>query len=139
MDKFKMDQKVYDYTYGWGKIIMICKENRLIVQYSRDLRVDYTKNGFRYLNSNNIISDLPTLATKEYSLNGFTQEPQINYNIYIGKWGKFWDSDNEKDFVISILYYYNDENEYKFITNDDKCYEFFEPLSKEQIEILNLN
>lgn len=137
--EFKINQKVFDYSYGWGKIIIIYKENKLTVLYSGDLKVEYTKKGFRYLNNTNIISSLPTLATEEYTLNGFTQEYKEDYVQYIGKWGKFWDEDFDKDFVISILYYYNDENEYKFITNDDKCYEFFEPLTEEQIRVLGLN
>lgn len=136
---FKINQKVFDYSYGWGKIVIIYKEDRLTVLYSGDLRVDYTKKGFVYLNNTNIISSLPTLATKEYTLNGFTQEEQIDYEQYIGKWCKFWDSDSDKDFVISTFYFYNDENEYKFITNDDKCYEFFKPLTEEQIRVLNLS
>ena len=135
---FKINQKVFDYSYGWGKIVIIHKEDRLTVLYTGDLRVDYTKNGFTYLNNTNMISSSPTLATKEYTLKGFTQEEQIDYKQFEGKWGKFWDSDCEKDFVVSILYCYNHENQYEFITNDDHCYEFFEPLTEEQIKILNL-
>lgn len=41
---FKINQKVFDYSYGWGKIVIIYKEDRLTVLYSGDLRVDYTKN-----------------------------------------------------------------------------------------------
>lgn len=136
--KFKVNQKVFDYSYGWGKVSEIHEDTSLSVYYRKlDFYVLYCEDGSYFFRDK--IASKPVLATEEYTLNGFTQEYKPSYEDYFGKWGKFWDSDSDTDFVVSILYYYNDENDYKFITNDDHCYEFFEPLTEEQIKVLDLS
>lgn len=135
--KFKLNQKVFDYSYGWGKVSEIFKNTSFSVYYSKfHLYILYREDGSYYYKEG--LDTKPVLATEEYTLKGFTQKEQIDYNQLVGKWGKFWDRDSDKDFLVSILHCFNHYDQYEFVTKDDKCYEFFEPLTEEQIEILNL-
>lgn len=135
--KFKLNQKVFDYSYGWGKVSEIFKNTSFSVYYSKfRLYILYREDGSYYYKEG--LDTKPVLATEEYTLKGFTQKEQIDYNQLVGKWGKFWDRDSDKDFLVSILHCYNHYDQYEFVTKDDKCYEFFEPLTEEQIKILNL-
>lgn len=144
---FRVNQKVFSYAYGWGRIVSISetedytKEPVITFKNTEDLYDFYDLEGRFVILSYNIIiyrSENPVLATEEYTLNGFTQKEKVNYEDYIGKWGKFWDRDSDKDFLVSILHCFNHYDQYEFVTKDDKCYEFFEPLTEEQIKILNL-
>lgn len=135
--KFKLNQKVFDYSYGWGKVSEIFKNTSFSVYYSKfRLYILYREDGSYYYKEG--LDTKPVLATEEYTLKGFTQKEQIDYNQLVGKWGKFWDRDSDKDFLVSILHCFNHYDQYEFVTKDDKCYEFFEPLTEEQIKILNL-
>lgn len=135
--KFKLNQKVFDYSYGWGKVSEIFKNTSFSVYYSKfRLYILYREDGSYYYKEG--LDTKPVLATEEYTLKGFTQKEQIDYNQLVGKWGKFWDRDSDKDFLVSILHCFNHYDQFEFVTKDDKCYEFFEPLTEEQIKILNL-
>lgn len=138
---FKINQKVFDYSYGWGVIITEYFDGSISVKYSNsksEINILYNKDG-SYANGNPNVVAKPVLDTEEYTLNGFTQKEQIDYEQYLGAWGKFWNYDSGNDILVSTLYYYNDENDYKFITDNDEAYEFFEPLTEEQIKVLGLN
>nr|DAK62419.1 MAG TPA: hypothetical protein [Caudoviricetes sp.] len=82
----------------------------------------------------------PTLATKEYYLEGFTQEPQIDYREYIDNWGKFGFSKDEIE-IIGVLKDFRETSEglKYFYPFDDRNidYEYFEPLSDEEMKYLN--
>ena len=144
---FKVNQKVFDYSYGWGRIVSIeetsdkSNEPVITVRFVEDTYIHYDLEGRHVRLNYNIIRDRssnPVLATEEYTLYGFTQEPKEDYSEYIGKWGKFWNYDSGNDILISTLYFYNTGNDYKFITNNDEAYEYFEPLKEEEIKILKL-
>ena len=120
-----------------GKVSEIFKNTSFSVYYSKfRLYILYREDGSYYYKEG--LDTKPVLATEEYTLKGFTQKEQIDYNQLVGKWGKFWDRDSDKDFLVSILHCFNHYDQYEFVTKDDKCYEFFEPLTEEQIKILNL-
>lgn len=131
---FKLNQRVFDFFFGWGTVKEI-EKSHLSVLFDKKPEMEI------WYNLKGIITDNltlePTLATKEYTLSGFTQEPIINWSDYIGKWGKFWDEDSF-DFIISKLYFYNEENNAKFITSDNCPFYNFKPLSEEQLKILGL-
>lgn len=72
--KFKTEQRVFDYLYGSGYVKSINEFNNLQVSFDNcNFEVWYDKNG--YLIDNKVVLK-PTLATKEYSLKGFTQKEQ---------------------------------------------------------------
>lgn len=84
MSKFEVNQKVFDYSYGWGKIIKIIttsdssKEPIIVFINNKDIYNIYDLEGRNVCLIDNIIkyrADKPTLATKEYYLEDFTQEP----------------------------------------------------------------
>jgi hypothetical protein len=134
---FKVGQKVYDQIFFPGKegtIVDIVNGG----DFPLTIRVDFTLLYYR-LDGSFGLNTAVTLSTKPYILEmkGFTQEPVEDYSDYIGKWGKFWDEDTF-DFVISKLDFYNEENIAKFITSDEQSFNFFEPLTEEQVKILNL-
>jgi hypothetical protein len=135
---FKIDQKVFDYSYGWGKVKIIYKEDRLTVHFPKDLRVDYSKNGCRFLSAvKGDVSEYPTLATKEYTLCGFTQESQIDWEYYIGKWCIFKDIDSDPIYIDRLESV--DERGYFYNEREGNFWLTCKPLTEEQIKILNLH
>jgi hypothetical protein len=138
---FKKGDRVFDIRYGWGKVV--CKDKAILfpiyVQFDDDDDaqeiVFYTSDG------KNMPGDkLPLLSFTEYTLHmqGFTQEKPVNYEEYIGKWGKFWSS-GKNDMIIARLISHTDNvfEDYSF-KSTDSWYKNFEPLTEEQIKILNL-
>ena len=94
--------------------------------------ISYTADGKKSL-----ISVAPTLSFTEYGLNNkFTQKRPINYNDYIGKWGKFW-NDNPKYFTIGILKGYEQDG-HKPFQSVSLDFQKFKPLTEEQVKILEL-
>lgn len=68
---FKVGDKVFDYQFGWGKVI---NDNwgpkyPIEVQFNKSFKWSYTKDGRIYDNCIN-----PTLSLTEYTLEGFSQE-----------------------------------------------------------------
>ena len=136
---FKVGDRVFDYAYGWGKVTGIegCKALKVtfehIDDFGKNIRLLYNEQGKEILSKN------ITLSFTEYTLQGFSQERLVNYEEYIGKWGKFWNSGDKV--VIDILAEIDTE-EYgrmvfgPYITN--MYYDNFKPLTEEQIKILEL-
>ena len=150
MSKFEVNQKVFDYSYGWGKIVKITttsdssKEPIIVFINNKDIYNFYDLEGRNVWLINNIIKYRAvnsTLATKEYYLEDFTQEPQINYTKYINKWGKFGFSEDKIE-IIGILKDFREtlEGLKYFYPFEDRYinYEYFEPLTDEQLKILGL-
>ena len=81
-------------------------------------------------------SNIGVLSFTEYTLKGFTQERPVNYEEYIGKWGKFW-NDNPKYFTIGILKGY-EQGGHKPFQSVSLDFQNFQPLTDEQIKTLNL-
>lgn len=77
------------------------------------------------------------LSFTEYTLQGFSQERPINYEVYIGKWGRFFDK-NEIHIAIDKLVDYHGSSADAPFESRFAHYSNFEPLTEEQIKILNL-
>lgn len=147
MSKFEVNQKVFDYSYGWGKIVKIAttsdnsKEPIIVFINNKDIYSFYDLEGRNVCLIDNIIkyrADKPTLATKEYNLKDFTQEKQIDYSDYLGKYGMFWDED-KKFPLIAILESFINDNSYPFKSCGGMgYYSNFEPLTDEQLKVLGL-
>ena len=135
--KFKADQRVFDFFFGWGTI------KKIETKYISVLFDKKPKEEIWYHLNGTIceqVTDKPTLATKEYALEGFTQEPIIDYSEYFGTWGVFYDDmeDFENTNRIGKLYSYEKDSIYPFKSCEDESYKNFKPLTEEQIKILNL-
>ena len=89
--EFYVNQNVFDYTLKFGTVVQINQtangEKYFVVNFERiknsvyyDLtgRLIIMNKGYVHTRAVN-----PTLATKEYFVEEFTQEPQIDYTKYI--------------------------------------------------------
>ena len=143
--EFYVNQNVFDYVFKFGTVVQINQtangEKYLVVMFGN------IKNPINYDLTGRLI-DLqqgyvrvravnPTLATKEYYVEEFTQEPQINYNDYIDSWGKFGYSKDEIE-IIGVLKDFRETSEglkyfYPFIDRNVN-YEYFEPISDEEYQ-----
>lgn len=138
---FKVGDRVFDIKHGWGTVALRLKESE--DPYYR-WRVDFTYHRESYTDEGKSkISDAyRSLSFTEYDLinGGFSQKrPPINYNDYIGKWGKFTDVSNNNDFVIGRLSSFKVSNdETYFATESGDAYNTFESLTEEQIKVLGL-
>ena len=133
---FKVGDRVYDATFGWGIVASVNKATLLpiTVKFVRD-KIFYTTDGKLYTTAIK-----PTLSFREYSLQGFSQKNPIDYKKYIGKWGKFW-NDNLVNIFIDVLdnIYEEDDGSIKFISCEiNSQYKNFEPLTEEQLKVLGL-
>lgn len=143
---FEVDQKVFDYAFEQGTIVNIhqttsCEKYLVVIFESNKNPINYDisgrllildKDGYPYVRAVN-----PTLATKEYYLENFTQEPQIDYTKYINSWGKFGFSKDEIE-IIGVLKDFRETSEglKYFYPFEDKNidYEYFEPISDEEYQ-----
>ena len=129
---FKVGDIVFDIRFGWGEVKEIQKDGTHVIKVDFDnYSSNYTRDGKDYH------TDLsPILSFTEYNLidGGFSQERPIDYGEYIGKWGKFWN--DKKEYIVSKLERYSSEG--FRTTTSIALYKFFEPLTEEQIKILNL-
>ena len=138
MQKFKLNQDVYDTTYGWGKVVERkedCYDYPIKVEFYHRQKglplLEYTIGGVLRGGT------FKTLSTRSYQLVGFCQEDKLPFEDCLYKWGMFRNS-FENDIVISKLTLYVKENEHAFKTTDKTFYKFFEPLTEEQIKVLGL-
>ena len=146
--EFYINQDVFDYTFKFGTIVKINQttsgEKYLVVMFGNFKNpINYDLTGRLMIMHQGYIHTRavnPTLATKEYYLEGFTQEPQIDYREYIDNWGKFGFSKDEIE-IIGILKDFRETSEglQYFYPFDDRNidYEYFEPLSDEEMKYLN--
>ena len=134
---FKVGDRVFDIKHGWGTVALRLKESE--DPYYR-WRVDFTYHRESYTDEGKSkISDAyRSLSFTEYDLinGGFSQKRPVNYEEYIGKWGKFWD-DNKERFIIGKLLYYSKDGDDPF-ESEFNWFKNFEPLTKEQIKVLGL-
>ena len=134
---FKTGDRVFDYIKGWGEIVHTYSDNW------EEVDDNYTVCVVKFDSSEELEHFTKYLATKmlsftEYTLQGFTQEKPVNYEEYVGKWGKFWDSDKDILLIGKLLAYDNTENEGYPFENEFDYYANFEPLTEEQIKVLGL-
>ena len=141
---FRVGDKVFDIRYGWGTIIKYNATQNYPIEVKFDKNdleeiIRYTKYGKDYK-----LDDAGLLSFTEYDLvnGGFSQERPINYKDYMDKWGKFWNMENKEDMVIKKLYkhipYTTNLRFQCLIGRVSMCYKNFEPLTDEQVKILNL-
>lgn len=89
-------------------------------------------------------SALKRLSFTEYTLQGFSQEKPINYEEYVGKWGKFWTVIKDVGIQNTVIGHLSDYNENDIEGFPFACeetggyYTNFEPLTEKQIKILEL-
>lgn len=138
MDKqiFKVGDRVFDIMYGWGKVENLVKKDNgeIVLVY---VKFDNFNESLTYTYDGRFsIKDLhPRLSFTEYTLQGFSQKRFFDYKNCIGKWGKFWD-DRIKEYIISRLERITPDG---FKSNTSiMIYNNFEPLTEEQIKMLNL-
>ena len=134
---FKTGDRVFHYLKGWGEIVHLYSDNW------EEVDDNYTVCVVKFDSSEELEHFTKYLATKtlsftEYTLQGFTQEKPVNYDEYIGKWGRFWDSDKDILLIGKLLAYDNIENEGYPFENEFGYYANFEPLTEEQIKVLGL-
>lgn len=143
--EFYVNQDVFDYTFKFDTVVQINQtangEKYLVVNFEKvknsvyyDLtgRLIIMNQGYIHTRAVN-----PTLATKEYYVENFTQEPQIDYTKYINSWGKFGFSKDEIE-IIGVLKDFRKNSEglkYFYPFNDRNIdFEYFEPLSDEEYQ-----
>ena len=141
---FKKGDRVFDIRFGWGKVV---DDNRAClfpigIQFDDDDSQEvivYTDDGKLSLGE-----ESPLLSFTEYTLQGFTQERPINYDDYVGKWGKFWAVIKDVGIQNTVIGHLSDYNENDIEGFPFACeetggyYTNFEPLTEEQIKVLGL-
>ena len=146
--EFYVNQDVFDFAFKFGTVIKINQtkdgEKYLVVMFGNIKNpINYDLTG-RLINLQQgyvrVRAINPTLATKEYYLEGFTQEQQIDYREYIDNWGKFGYSKDEIEFI-GILKDFRETSEglQYFYPFDDRNidFEYFEPLTDDEMKYLN--
>lgn len=137
---FKVGDRVFDHRFGWGEVTYIYTIKKVKDVYNSfdcEVKFDKYKDKKPFIYTTH--GALTALSFTEYTLQGFTQEGPINYDDYVGKWGKFTDVSNNNDFVIGRLSSFKVSNdETYFATESGDAYNTFEPLTEEQIKVLGL-
>ena len=136
---FKVGDRVFDHRLGWGEVTYVYSIKKVKDAYNSfncEVKFDkYTdEKPFIYTDH----GALTALSFTEYTLQGFTQEKPVNYEEYIGKWGKFLDSDKDILLIGKLLGYDNTENGVYPFENEFGNYANFEPLTEEQVKVLGL-
>ena len=135
---FKKGDRVFDIGFGWGTVKEVLDTS--YHNYPIIVFFDNIGNVITYASDGSFGAGMPQmLSFTEYTLQGFSQERLVNYEEYIGKWGKFTDVSNNNDFVIGRLSSFKVSNdETYFATESGDAYNTFEPLTEEQIKVLGL-
>ena len=129
---FRVGDRVFDIRYGWGEIVSINSDRAYpITAVFNGSKTNYTYKG------ESSTGNIQTLSFKEYGFdNRFSQERPVNYEDCIEKWGKFW-NDNPESLTIGILKGY-EQGGHKPFQSISLDFQNFEPLTDEQIKILEL-
>lgn len=134
---FKKGDRVFDIRFGWGTVI---DDNRCLL-YPIGVKFDKDNSKEIIVYTNNGISDsskkFSLLSFTEYKLQGFTLRRPLNYDDYIGKWGKFF-NENETNIAIDILTDYYGSSVKAPFESRFTTYDSFEPLTEEQLKVLGL-
>lgn len=137
---FEAGTKVFHIIYGWGEVTYQytvqwehpnVKDSDLVcqVRFKSGEDVHFTK------------LMVKLLSTKEYSLEGQTLKPSMDFHQFEGKWGLFWgdNKDYEDTFILSRLDKYESDEEEPFYVVDGTSYEEFYPLPQDVVDKLNLD
>ena len=134
---FKVGDKVYDFEFGRGVVveIAICGFYPVKVKFESNANALYFTRDGKY----EYFYEAPRLSFTQYNLidGGFSQERPIDYEEYIGKWGRFFDK-NEVHIAIDKLVDYHGSSADAPFESRFAHYSNFEPLTEEQLKVLNL-
>ena len=142
MDKriFRKGDRVFDIDNGWGEVI----ETHYLGTTLYPIKVKFKTSSLYYtLDGKWAHGDsYSKLSFTEYDLinGGFTQERPVNYEDYIGKWGKFWNGTSDNIFIDVLDDLCEDcDGNVKFVPYEiNSHYDHFEPLTEEQLKVLGL-
>lgn len=134
---FKVGDRVYDIRFGWGTVKHIQEDVSSYFPVNVLFDNDKSQNLKFYSSEFDEEKYTNLLSFTEYTLQGFSQERPINYEVYIGKWGRFFDK-NEIHIAIDKLVDYHGSSADAPFESRFAHYSNFEPLTEEQIKILNL-
>lgn len=132
---FEKGDKVFDIRFGWGVIIFMYSLNWEKEEDSKLLCVVKFENEEEEVHYTKQVA-LKLLSFTEYTLRGFNQIHKIDYSPYIGKWCKFRHRDYEEFYYLCILKSVDEKG--CFWDSEDDSWEICEPLTDEQIKILEL-
>ena len=134
---FKVGDRVYDIRFGWGTVKHIQEDVSSYFPVNVLFDNDKSQNFKFYSSEFDEEKYTNLLSFTEYTLQGFSQERPINYEDYIGKWGRFFDK-NEIHIAIDKLVDYHGSSADAPFESRFAHYSNFEPLTEEQIKILKL-
>ena len=144
---FKVGHEVYDSIF-FGNLKGVVEEV-INNPFNVILKVKFGDKEFRYFgdgvfigdkSDNRILTHVRTLSFRQYSLKDFTQGVVSDYSSFIGNYGKFWNNGFETSVTIDRLdaVNVNTYGDLIFATSNLATFDNFEPLTKEQLECLNL-
>ena len=133
---FEKGDRVFHYLKGWGEIVHLYTDNW------EEVDDNYTVCVVKFDSREGLEHFTKYLATKmlsftEYTLQGFTKEKPVNYEEYVGKWGRFFDK-NEIHIAIDKLVDYHGSSADAPFESRFAHYSNFEPLTEEQLKVLGL-
>ena len=134
---FKVGDRVYDIRFGWGTVKHIQEDVSSYFPVNVLFDNDKSQNLKFYSSEFDEEKYTNLLSFTEYTLQGFSQERPINYEVYIGKWGRFFDK-NEIHIAIDKLVDYHGSSADAPFESRFAHYSNFEPLTEEQLKVLNL-
>lgn len=128
---FKDGDRVYCIIYGWGIVLRVCDIGSFPIQVVFDCgeEIDYTKDGRLYADSN------PMLSFTEYTLQGFSQERQIELPE-VGEDVLVFDEE-EHSWVLKQFKQYEKYSEYPFIVTDKLSFLVYQYAKMKRIKILD--
>ena len=135
---FKVGDRVFDHRFGWGEVTYIYTIKKVKDVYNSfdcEVKFDKYKDKKPFIYTTH--GALTALSFTEYTLQGFSQERPINYEVYIGKWGRFFDK-NEVHIAIDKLVDYHGSSADAPFESRFAHYSNFEPLTEEQLKALGL-
>ena len=134
---FKVGDRVFDIRFGWGTVKHIQEDVSSYFPVNVLFDNDKSQNLKFYSSELDGEKYINLLSFTEYTLQGFSQRRPIDYEERIGKWGRFFDK-NELHLAIDKLVDYHGSSADAPFESRFAHYSNFEPLTEEQIKILNL-
>jgi hypothetical protein len=128
---FKKGDKVYCVLYGWGRVLGVDDVGTypVTVLFDCDEEIDYTVDGKLYDDS------FPILSFTEYTLQGFSQERQIELPE-VGEDVLVFDEE-EHSWVLKQFKQYEKYSEYPFIVTDKLSFLVYQYAKMKRIKILD--
>nr|DAJ28449.1 MAG TPA: hypothetical protein [Caudoviricetes sp.] len=134
---FEVRDRVFDIEHGWGTIIEIDNSlnSPIVISFDKHKNEDtllcYNLDGSYGKNST-----FKRLSFSQYLLERFSQIRPIVNHCCLGKYGRFWNNEDDKFYVGRLFGYY--EGKDKPFETAFSSYKYYEPFTDEQLEILKL-